>query len=227
MSKNKLTVIQAQPPALDTPRSYEDFDQWCLIANRLGEWKTEMEELEERYNKPGYKLSSSLISFHQSVADQYSDKRLDTMLAEWQAGEDWYIRKELYDQKSNGGWRLKREVVSQQVALLIGSFPNAGPHNGEVYTRMLIEEIYRQDPCPCELESACRRIRRTMTFPPSIAEVIRVLDQEGSKWCERWDVMDDGAAKTGEYFRRCRDRLKAFIAKAKEELATEKKVAAS
>ena len=104
--------------------------------------------------------------------------------------------------------------------MLVGSFPNAGPHDAQGYTRMLIEEIYASEPGACVLESACRRIRRTMKFPPSIAEFLKVLDEEGSRWCNRWEACDTSNGNDpSQWYLQQREWLKQQIAeiKAKQE----------
>src|SRR5262249_2786879 len=77
------------------------------------------------------------------------------------------------------------------VAALIGAFPNAGPHSPEMFTKMLIEEIIATKPHPIVLESACREIRRTKTFVPVIAELLKVLNEQSSLWCSRWERIDE------------------------------------
>jgi hypothetical protein len=47
--------------------------------------------------------------------------------------------------EENEKWWLTRRAVAEQVALLVGSYPNALPHSPEVYTRMLVEEILAAD----------------------------------------------------------------------------------
>jgi hypothetical protein len=78
---------------------------------------------------------------------------------------------------------LSRRVVSEQVSLLIGGFPNTGSVGSpEVYTKMLVEEIIVANPSAMALESVCRQLRRTKTFLPAIAEVLEVLGYRQSFW---------------------------------------------
>src|SRR5215831_8363736 len=71
-----------------------------------------------------------------------------------------------------------------------GELSNARPGTPKVFGRMLTEEVYANSPNACVLESACRQVRRTKDFPPSIAEVLKAIDKEGDAWCERWEWLD-------------------------------------
>jgi hypothetical protein len=44
-------------------------------------------------------------------------------------------------------------------------------------------------PTAVALESACREIRRTKTFPPSIAELLTVLREREEWWWHRRDMI--------------------------------------
>jgi hypothetical protein len=94
------------------------------------------------------------------------------------AERKFYNPDDLYDTKDGNKWRLKRRVISEQVAVLIGSFPNAGPHNPQTYAGMLTNEIAATDTNAIVLEAACREVRRTKTFPPTIAEVLEILEKQ-------------------------------------------------
>jgi hypothetical protein len=114
-------------------------------------------------------------------------------LASFKRDEKWFDRKELYEIKGKGKrakWTLSRRVVSEQMALLLASFPNARPGTPKVFGKMLIEEIYANGPNACVLESACRRIRREKNFAPSIAEMLKAIAAESTCWSSRWDLFD-------------------------------------
>jgi hypothetical protein len=81
--------------------------------------------------------------------------------------------------------QITRRVVAEEVAMLIGSFPNANPTSPKVYVRMLIEEIMAANPSFVALEGTCRELRRTKTFAPTIAEVLEVLRKQEECWSEQ------------------------------------------
>ncbi len=98
----------------------------------------------------------------------------------WVAAErEFYNAEGLFD-SVDGVWRLKRRVISEQVAALIGSFPNCGPHNPQTYAGMLTNEIAAADPDAITLEATCRIVRRTKNFAPTIAEVLEILKEQSS-----------------------------------------------
>jgi hypothetical protein len=83
--------------------------------------------------------------------------------------------------------QIKRCVVSDQVGLLIGSFPNGTPNSPEVYTKFLIEEIVAANPSVIALEATCREIRRTKKFLPAIVEVLDILRNQARWWSDAWE----------------------------------------
>jgi hypothetical protein len=106
---------------------------------------------------------------------------------------------------------------TEQIALLLASFQNARPGTPKVFGRMLTEEVYANSPNACVLESACRQVRRTKDFPPSIAEVLKAIDKEGDAWCERWEWLDpEDGVDSDEYLR---SRLETAIAEAEPIIA--------
>jgi hypothetical protein len=144
-------------------------------------------------------------------------------LAKYKRDEKWYNRKELYEIKGRGKrekWTLSRRVVSEQIALLLASFQNARPGTPKVFARMLTEEIYAKNPNACVLESACRQVRREKDFPPSIAEVLKAVKQEGNAWCERWEILDEcDADQLQQELEEAIANAEAIIAKAEAKFA--------
>jgi hypothetical protein len=80
--------------------------------------------------------------------------------------------------------QIARRVASEQVGLLVGSFPNVSAHSPQIYVRLLIEETIAANPCACALEDACRQIRRTLRFAPTVAELLDVLRQKMAWWSD-------------------------------------------
>jgi hypothetical protein len=65
--------------------------------------------------------------------------------------------------------------IAKHLALLLKSFPNAGKDNAEVFGRMLCEDVGAQQPTIGGLEAACRELRRTCRFLPTICEILTAL----------------------------------------------------
>lgn len=210
-NRNKLTVITTAPQK----RSYGDFDKWMEIVTDLSEWR---EEIYQKLDKLGEQQPSRLdVVQAELIAERYTDSELETLLWKWREGEDWYNRPELYDDQ--GG--VKHQIVSEQVGLLVGSFRNVWSHSPEVYTRMLIEEIYITRVDAPVLESAFRRIRRTLKrLPESPAEALQIIQEEQKR---DWDLAagydSSDPAKIAKDFCGLRDNLVEAIAEAKSKLA--------
>jgi hypothetical protein len=111
---------------------------------------------------------------------------------------------------------INRRVVVEKVSLLVGSFPNAAPHNPEAYTGMMVEEIIAANPTVSALEATCRELRRTKTFPPSIAEMLKELWAQAEMFHATEGIYEDDI----EYIEKKRDKMgaahDALVLKARE-----------
>lgn len=67
------------------------------------------------------------------------------------------------------------------LAKLIASFPNASRTPLQAYGEALAEDVGDERPSHFALASACRRLRRTCKFLPTIAEMIEVMQEEESR----------------------------------------------
>jgi hypothetical protein len=179
------------PDPPDPPkRDYEEFDQFAALGDQLVKACDQIERECKTINEvldAGNVPSDSLIkSAERWLARQDEYARRVKQFQEWDA---YYNRPEQYEGHYG---RIKRRVVSEAVALLIGSFPHANPHEPKCYSRMMVEEIYACKPNAIILESACRHIRRTEEFMPAPARMIKAIDQECSRWCDRFDIGNTG-----------------------------------
>src|SRR5262249_8333152 len=72
--------------------------------------------------------------------------------------------------------------MRRHLGLLVGSFPNARPNDGEVYAAALLFDVADLKIPDAIVAQACLEIRRTHKFIPAIAEFLSVADRI---WC-RW-----------------------------------------
>jgi hypothetical protein len=82
--------------------------------------------------------------------------------------------------------RLKRGVICERVALLVGAFPNGAPCDPAVFVRALIEAVgsveYLSLPA---LDNAVWEIIETKKFIPAISEVLEIVIKQRSVWGKR------------------------------------------
>ena len=64
------------------------------------------------------------------------------------------------------------------------------PGRSRTYTETLIEEVVAAAPMVTTLEAACRKVRRTAKFLPTISEVLAAIEVEERVWDERWAAID-------------------------------------
>jgi hypothetical protein len=138
---------------------------------------------------------------------EYFEKHERKIIARCAAGALRFEPDDAYDDDG-----IKKAQISKHVSMLLGSFPNANPSDPEVYTMMLIEEVVAVAPTVVTLEAACRSIRRTSKFLPTISEVLEALAAQSKLWRVRNEALDcyDDAAQ----------ELRAKIAEHRARLAT-------
>jgi hypothetical protein len=225
-------------PATKREREYGDFDAFVVNADKLVAFFSGVDKAIDRLvfddqfewvDKPdhyGIDLEREKQKIHSAKYDVESARHALSQfpqarkrLAAFKRDVKWYDRKELYEIRGKGKretWTLSRRVVTEQIAVLLASFPNSRPGTPKVFGRMLTEEVYANNPNACTLESACRRVRREKDFPPSIAEVLKAIDKEGDAWCNRWALQDENGGDAADYFQR---RLENAIAEAEPLIA--------
>jgi hypothetical protein len=225
--KAKAVPLKAEVAVIKSPklpvakRDYADFDEFVNIADRMVVGYEDAYRIGEAIEKclDEGKPLGSVIDLGQRV--MRNKERYLKLYEQFRAYELIYDDEDRFYEK--GGKRIiKRRFVAEQVALLIGSFPNANPHSPEVYSKMLIEEIVADRPHAIVLESACRHIRRNekFKFPPAISEVLKVIDEQDSRWCARWEAgadHDDEGGIPGVF-----EHLEGVLPKAKEAYAKQK-----
>jgi hypothetical protein len=198
-----LTVVSPPPPpATPAPRAYADFDKWLALGNeleaiyeRFGELVSELDtdtpytaEVDGRTIPLGSPRGSA-----NRLLREWSRDKLAAAVAKFIEGDKFYDRDELYDTKDDSKWGLARSVIAEQVAILVGSFPNA-PQAPTVFTPMLIEEIAAAGPHAVKLEAACRWLRRNCTFVPSVGEVLKALRKVKTPCWDAFEEYDGEAA---------------------------------
>jgi hypothetical protein len=179
---NQITKV-TQLPAKNVakPYRYRAFDDF---ANEAGRLASQYRLLEKAAQNVYSHCSSEALKHAEYLLAEYDRRdreraeRLDLAQREFEPDE-------AYDEDG-----MTRSQVAKHVSLLIGSFPNANPGDPETYTKMLIEEIMAAVVSVVSLETACRNIRRSAKFLPTISEVLEAIKEANSLWSKRWEAIE-------------------------------------
>lgn len=68
--------------------------------------------------------------------------------------------------------------IVREIGLLLGSFPASITPDPKIYTEMMVEEVTVCRPSVLALKRACSKLRRTLRWPPSIAEMLETIRSE-------------------------------------------------
>ena len=199
MKTKSLTVVPPDAAKAVAPPRYADFDRFMKIGKSVADDLAHLNDALDSFDEhPEQATPERFAQCRKALAD------IKQQTAEWNA-LDKICNGEMFYDEDNGN--LRRRVVEEQVALLLGSFPNAVPHNPKVYTGMLVEEIVAAEPSAVALEAACREIRRTKNFLPTPAEMLKILREKETEAAAANDACCDDD-ETSDYFPRMERRIR-------------------
>jgi hypothetical protein len=154
---NNISLIEKHSSVPELPRSEQIFQRAKQIMRQRYDnspkWLPERQR-DEHYNYAAVKLAA-----------------LDAILPQAES-----ILEELH----NLGKPATKTDIAKHLALLVKSFPNAGSADCTVYGRMLCEDVAADQPSASDIEAACRKIRRTSKFLPTISEVLEAIGEAKS-----------------------------------------------
>lgn len=87
---------------------------------------------------------------------------------------------------------LKRSVIGERVAQLVGAFPNGAPCDPVIYVTMMVHNISLVDELIMPaLDAAIWEIIGTKKFLPAVSEVLEIVNRQTKQWNERsWAIRD-------------------------------------
>jgi hypothetical protein len=187
--RQNLAVVKS-PLVKQAPPAYADFDRFAALGDKLVEARQKIDEVVEALQDAEVPADWQI-----ETAERYLEQKpkLEKIMAQFRAAETFYDRDELYDrlwnkQKPEEPAQIGEKFVSDRLALLIGGFPNSAPHSPEIFSKMLFEETMARNPDAIVLEGACRVLRRTKTFVPTIAEMLKAIQEEEGRWRDRFQA---------------------------------------
>jgi hypothetical protein len=88
--------------------------------------------------------------------------------------------------EDDGQGNLKRSVIGERVAMLVGGFPNGAPSDPAVFVRLLFEAVSSVECLSLPaLDSAVWEVLETKNFFPTISEVQEIVLKQRSLWGKR------------------------------------------
>jgi len=126
---------------------------------------------------------------HLDVYDAYDVKRVRAVLPQAKDIVATGALTELSDEFRKATQQATKKQIGQNLAALVAAFPNAGKSDLGPYGAMLAADVASKYPTFFALEIACRQLRQTSRFLPSISEVLEAIaDAEGRVKNHRWTL---------------------------------------
>ena len=214
-------VDPAQIPAITKPRNkWRAFRRLAELGDELVERCDTINDLARQIRKrePGQPLPDC-----GATLNDYDRQRIAEFekLLELLNPEDNYEEEDEDDRVY-----LKRKVIKQRLALLVGSKHIGQPTTPEAYTGMLLEHVAGLDPFSyLALESACRELETEKKFLPDISEVVEAIQRHDKLWDRRkyafWTI-ESRAAELTDLIAREQPRIEAELAFEKAQQARRK-----
>jgi hypothetical protein len=188
----KLTVGKpGGPPANPPQRSYLDFEKFMALEHDLCKFSRSLHKALDGLDENPFKGEWRAQCALQEMTEDKLRKNVEAYIK----GAAWYERDELYETDEDGATHVRRHVIAEHVAALLGSFPVA-PHSPEVFVRRMIEEIVVLDPWASDLEHGCRQMIRKSKFPDIATLMDTLQEDEGGSFIDEVIERDE---ETGEY----------------------------
>jgi ABC-type Fe3+-citrate transport system substrate-binding protein len=155
-------------------------------------------------------------------AEPHTLEDADKRIAELQALKptDQHLT-EVCNQMEHGFQRATLEQIQEQLALLLGAFPSSNTPDPMVYSRMMLNEVLAAEPSVIALTMACSKLRRTLQWPPSIADVLKAIREQEACWQYRLRCVSAIANDHARALSKLVER-RAWLARTDEERAAER-----
>jgi len=126
---------------------------------------------------------------------------------------------ELATQIGHGLSRATPEQIQEQLALLLGAFSASNTPDPMVYSRMMLNEVLAAEPSVIALTMGCSELRRTLRWPPSIADVLVAIREQQMRWQYRLGCASVIADDHAEALSKLRERRAWLVRPAAEKEA--------
>lgn len=179
MAKNLSTVRTAVAPI--TAKPWPSQTEIVVLARQLDNLVSYRARIERvlRVDFRGHQLDGLQILLDEFAVTGAKTSHLEKRLNDLEPAE-W--RDEDYN--------LQVPAVSKMLALLVGSFPTSNLPDAAVFTRVMLDDVLARDPDFLSLEGACRKLRQTQKFMPSISEIIEAIKAEKAAWAKRYEALE-------------------------------------
>src|SRR6516164_6021469 len=160
-SKQAVIKSAAKLPALKHKGEWVEFDAYVEAARRLDQLSDAVLNHEQGNPTWGLPSADGLQASYDEFERYWKMFERDELYRK--RNKERWVKRPKDDNHPGGGYYTKteitRRVVLEKIGLLVGSFPNATPHNMETYVGMLAEEIIAANPRVSVLEATFRELR--------------------------------------------------------------------
>lgn len=122
------------------------------------------------------------ISHYQIFTKQGCDETIARIEQQLAALPDQQVLEAMAAAATKGLSIVSPSVIAREVATLVAAFPNAAPASPEIFISTLVYDLIDLRIPDAILVEACRRLRRTSKFLPSISEVVRAAEDLLEDW---------------------------------------------
>lgn len=85
---------------------------------------------------------------------------------------------------------ITRNDVKREIGFLLAAFPNTARTDLAAFGRLACEDVWALQPGRIALETACRQLRRTAKFVPTISEILETLARVQANYAARLNLLE-------------------------------------
>jgi hypothetical protein len=183
-TRGRDVVPVATPEFSTVPKPINKFKLFRTLTDKADELVERYKELQDMRRHIGITVQENGFGGFND-ADKHTLKRFQELLALLDP-EDEYYEDDIDDRGIHQGLRLKRNVIKNRLAILVGSKHIGSPTTPEVYVQQLLNYVADEDGLTyLALESACRELEGQRKWLPDISEVLALVREHQERWSER------------------------------------------
>jgi hypothetical protein len=178
--RKKGNGVETQTPP-QTPASADFFDRFADLAAAYDTLRGAYRQLRNAVSWNSHDMPLAKAKYLVAMFGDGDDAELKAL---------WPNEKDIY--------RVSRKHIALRLCVMVGAYPNASPHNADMYAERMLTHVAGAHPSAMALESACLKVEASHKFLPTPAEMLTALHEAEREWDDRLSIDVEEAHQLGD-----------------------------